>query len=115
MKSTPIHLNYPPYSRELHGDRGGGRSPEGDLEHFFPLPAGLLKLCTLGFFFIGHLIDFLLILVQVVGPADRSGYYAPFYGPLLNRTGLFVPIPDNDTISSTCITNYTLELEDMEM
>lgn len=50
---------------------------------------GLLKLCTLGFFFIGHLIDFLLILVQVVGPADRSDYYSPFYGPQLTRIGLF--------------------------
>ena len=44
---------------------------------------GLLKLATVGFFFIGHLVDFLLILVQAVGPADRSEYYAPFYGPLL--------------------------------
>ena len=56
--------------------------------------SGLLKLCTLGFVFIGHLIDFLLILTQVVGPADRSGYYAPFYGPLLtevNTTDPFLP------------------------
>lgn len=80
------------------------------------LPVGLLKLCTLGFFLIGHLIDFLLILVQVVGPADRSDYYAPFYGPLLNRTGVFVPVPMNDSISSTCLSNYTtLGLEDLDM
>ena len=44
-----------------------------------------MKLCTLGFFLIGHLLDFLLILIQVVGPADQSGYYAPFYGPLVSR------------------------------
>ncbi|XP_064407621.1 TM2 domain-containing protein 1-like [Halichondria panicea] len=46
---------------------------------------GLMKLCTMGFFLIGHLLDFLLILLQVVGPADQTGYYAPFYGPLVSR------------------------------
>lgn len=46
---------------------------------------GILKLCTFGFFFIGQLVDFLLILVQAVGPADRSEYYSPYYGPLLSR------------------------------
>ena len=59
-----------------------------------------MKLCTLGFVFIGHLIDFLLILTQVVGPADRSGYYAPFYGPLLtevNTTDPFLPAAEGVT------------------
>ena len=49
---------------------------------------GLAKLCTLGFLFIGQLIDFLLIALQVVGPSDLSEYYIPFYGPILNRTAL---------------------------
>ncbi len=53
--------------------------------------AGLLKLATVGFFFIGQLVDFLLILVQAVGPSDRSEYYSPFYGPLLS------PINANNT------------------
>ena len=59
-----------------------------------------MKLCTLGFFLIGHLIDFLLILTQVVGPSDRSGYYAPFYGPLLtpvNTTDPFLPAAEGVT------------------
>ena len=61
---------------------------------------GLMKLCTFGFFLIGHLIDFLLILIQVVGPADRSGYYAPFYGPLVSRvnaTDPFLPVAEGVT------------------
>ena len=59
-----------------------------------PSSPGLAKLCTLGFLFIGHLIDFLLILVQAVGPADRSSYYVPFYGPIhfdVNTTDPFLP------------------------
>jgi TM2 domain-containing membrane protein YozV len=55
---------------------------------------GLAKLCTLGFMFIGHLVDFLLILVQAVGPADRSSYFNPYYGPVhysINSTDPFLP------------------------
>ena len=62
--------------------------------------SGLMKLCTFGFFLIGHLIDFLLILIQVVGPSDRSGYYAPFYGPLVSRvntTDPFLPAAEGVT------------------
>ena len=52
----------------------------------------------MGFMFIGHLLDFLLILVQAVGPADQSGYYAPFYGPLVARvdgTNPYLPVSNN--------------------
>ena len=62
-----------------------------------PVPTGLAKLCTLGFLFIGQLVDFLLILVQAVGPADRSSYYAPFYGPILhevNSSDPYLPVSD---------------------
>ena len=44
---------------------------------------GLVKLCTFGFFLVGQLVDFLLILLQYVGPADRSDYYVPYYGPIM--------------------------------
>jgi TM2 domain-containing membrane protein YozV len=42
---------------------------------------GLLKLFTLGFMFIGQLIDIILIATQIVGPADGSEYVIPFFGP----------------------------------
>lgn len=42
---------------------------------------GLAKFCTLGFMFIGQLIDIVLIATQVVGPADGSSYVIPYYGP----------------------------------
>ena len=58
------------------------------------LPVGLVKLSTLGLFFIGQLLDFLLILVQAVGPADRSEYYAPFYGPLITAANTTNPYPE---------------------
>ena len=35
---------------------------------------GLLKFSTLGFFFLGHLLDIMLIASQYVGPADGSHY-----------------------------------------
>lgn len=41
---------------------------------------GLLKFCTLGFMFLGQLIDVILIATQVVGPADGSYYVIPYYG-----------------------------------
>lgn len=44
---------------------------------------GLLKFCTLGFLFIGQLIDVVLIATQIVGPADGSYYVIPYYGPRL--------------------------------
>jgi hypothetical protein len=34
----------------------------------------VLKFSTLGFFFLGHLLDIVLIASQVVGPADGSHY-----------------------------------------
>lgn len=42
---------------------------------------GLVKLCTLGFMFLGQLIDIILIATQVVGPADGSNYIISYFGP----------------------------------
>lgn len=44
---------------------------------------GCLKLFTLGFMFLGQLVDVILIATQIVGPADGSSYIIPFYGPKL--------------------------------
>lgn len=41
---------------------------------------GLLKACTLGGFFIGQLVDIILIALQIVRPADGSHYIIPYYG-----------------------------------
>uniref|UniRef100_U5EWP4 Putative conserved plasma membrane protein n=1 Tax=Corethrella appendiculata TaxID=1370023 RepID=U5EWP4_9DIPT len=53
---------------------------------------GLLKFCTLGFMFLGQLVDVILIATQVVGPADGSAYIIPYYGP-----GITVVRSDNWT------------------
>nr|XP_023012218.1 TM2 domain-containing protein CG10795 [Leptinotarsa decemlineata] len=42
---------------------------------------GLAKFCTLGFMFIGQLIDIILISTQTLTPADGSAYVIPYYGP----------------------------------
>lgn len=42
---------------------------------------GLLKLFSFGFFFILYLLDIVLITLQLLGPADGSGYSMPYYGP----------------------------------
>ncbi|XP_046844334.1 TM2 domain-containing protein CG10795-like [Xenia sp. Carnegie-2017] len=44
---------------------------------------GLLKLSTLGFFFLFQLVDIILIAMQIVGPADGSEYVIDYYGPRL--------------------------------
>lgn len=41
---------------------------------------GLAKFCTLGFLFLGQLIDIILIATQTVGPADGSHYVISYYG-----------------------------------
>ena len=41
---------------------------------------GLLKFSTLGFFFIGHLVDIILIASQTLGPADGSHYIINYFG-----------------------------------
>ncbi|CAH1392971.1 unnamed protein product [Nezara viridula] len=53
---------------------------------------GLLKFCTLGFMFLGQLIDVILIATQVVGPADGSSYVIPYYG-----VGISIVKSDNFT------------------
>eukprot|EP00095_Tigriopus_kingsejongensis_P002920 snap_masked-scaffold336_size202805-processed-gene-1.10 protein:Tk02920 transcript:snap_masked-scaffold336_size202805-processed-gene-1.10-mRNA-1 annotation:"tm2 domain-containing protein cg10795 precursor" len=54
---------------------------------------GLLKFSTLGFFFLGHLLDIMLIASQMVGPADGSYYVISYFGPKVNVVGL-----DEDTL-----------------
>ncbi|XP_028299341.1 TM2 domain-containing protein 1 isoform X2 [Gouania willdenowi] len=49
---------------------------------------GLLKFCTVGFCGIGTLIDFILISMQIVGPADGSNYIVDFYGARLTRLSI---------------------------
>jgi hypothetical protein len=44
------------------------------------LCAGVLKFATLGFFFIGHLVDVILIATQTLGPADNSSYVINYFG-----------------------------------
>ena len=44
---------------------------------------GLLKFCTLGFLFLGQLIDIILIAMQIVVPADGSYYVIKYFGPKL--------------------------------
>ncbi|KAK3732594.1 hypothetical protein QZH41_016069, partial [Actinostola sp. cb2023] len=53
---------------------------------------GLLKFCTLGFFFLFQLIDILLIATQVIGPSDGSEYVIDYYGARLIKVNY-----DNDT------------------
>ncbi|KAL7646289.1 UNVERIFIED_CONTAM: hypothetical protein RMT77_003198 [Armadillidium vulgare] len=45
---------------------------------------GLAKFCTLGFLFLGQLIDIILIATQTVGPADGSHYIINYYGAGIN-------------------------------
>ena len=45
---------------------------------------GLAKFCTLGFLFLGQLVDIILIATQIVGPADGSEYVIDYYGPGIN-------------------------------
>ncbi|XP_051231632.1 TM2 domain-containing protein 1 [Dicentrarchus labrax] len=49
---------------------------------------GLLKFCTVGFCGIGALIDFILIAMQIVGPADGSNYIVDYYGARLTRLSI---------------------------
>ncbi|XP_030756819.1 TM2 domain-containing protein CG10795 [Sitophilus oryzae] len=44
---------------------------------------GLAKFCTLGFMFLGQLVDIILIATQTVGPADGSAYVIPYYGAVV--------------------------------
>ncbi|XP_013143692.1 PREDICTED: TM2 domain-containing protein CG10795 [Papilio polytes] len=53
---------------------------------------GLAKLCTLGFMFLGQLLDIILIAAQVVGPSDGSAFVIPYYG-----AGVTVIRSDNET------------------
>lgn len=54
---------------------------------------GLLKFSTLGFFFIGHLVDIILIASQSLGPADGSNYVINYFG-----AGLTAVSVTNETV-----------------
>lgn len=49
---------------------------------------GLLKFSTLGFFFLGHLVDVILIASQALGPADGSHYVINYFGAGLTRVSV---------------------------
>ncbi|XP_067679342.1 TM2 domain-containing protein biscotti-like [Haliotis asinina] len=53
---------------------------------------GLVKFATLGFMFLGQLIDILLIATQVVKPSDGSEYVIDYYGAASTRVMM-----DNET------------------
>ncbi|BFZ16422.1 hypothetical protein BsWGS_19461 [Bradybaena similaris] len=53
---------------------------------------GLLKFATLGFMFLGQLIDILLIATQVLTPSDGSAYVLDYYGAASVRI-----VKDNET------------------
>ncbi|XP_025111170.1 TM2 domain-containing protein CG10795-like [Pomacea canaliculata] len=46
---------------------------------------GLVKFATLGFLFLGQLVDILLIATQVVKPSDGSEYVIDYYGASTQR------------------------------
>lgn len=48
---------------------------------------GLLKFCTFGFMLVGQLVDVILIVTQVLRPADGSYYVIDYFGPRMNITG----------------------------
>lgn len=45
---------------------------------------GLLKFCTFGFMLVGQLVDIILIVTQVLKPADGSYYVIDYFGPKMN-------------------------------
>jgi len=45
---------------------------------------GALKFCTLGFLFIGQLVDVILIATQYIRPKDGSNYIVGYYGPAVD-------------------------------
>jgi TM2 domain-containing membrane protein YozV len=45
---------------------------------------GVLKFCTLGFLFIGQLVDIILIATQYILPKDGSNYIVGYYGPAVD-------------------------------
>ena len=49
---------------------------------------GLLKFSTLGFFFIGHLVDIILIATQSLEPADGSHYVINYFGAGLTKVSV---------------------------
>lgn len=49
---------------------------------------GLLKFSTLGFFFLGQLVDIILIAAQVVIPSDGSDYVIDYYGARVTRISM---------------------------
>jgi TM2 domain-containing membrane protein YozV len=60
---------------------------------------GALKFCTLGFLFIGQLVDIILIATQNIQPKDGSNYVVGYYGPgveTIRSNNLTYIVPRND-------------------
>ncbi|XP_041359442.1 TM2 domain-containing protein CG10795-like [Gigantopelta aegis] len=53
---------------------------------------GLVKFATMGFMFLGQLVDILLIATQVVKPSDGSDYVIDYYGAIMSSV-----VMDNET------------------
>lgn len=45
------------------------------------LGMGALKFVTLGFLFIGQLVDIILLATEKIGPIDNSSFIVGYYGP----------------------------------
>ena len=60
---------------------------------------GALKFCTVGFLFVGHIFDIILVATQNVLPKDGSSYIVGFYGPSvepIRSNNLTYIVPRND-------------------
>ncbi|CAG0889492.1 unnamed protein product, partial [Darwinula stevensoni] len=60
---------------------------------------GILKFCTLGFMFLGQLIDIILIATQVLRPSDGSHYVINYFGPqleILSSNNMTYKLPQGD-------------------
>lgn len=50
---------------------------------------GLLKFCTFGFMLVGQLLDVILIVTQVLRPANGAYYVIDYFGPRMNITSSY--------------------------
>lgn len=78
---------------------------------------GLLKFCTLGFMFLGQLVDIILIATQTVGPADGSYYVIPHYGAgieVIRSNNWTYKLPQDDWWNSDLFVSYLLNINKWE-
>ena len=76
---------------------------------------GLLKFSTLGFFFLGQLIDILLIALQVVKPSDGSEYIMNYFGVGLIRiqTDNYTYIKPDESWNMSWLMFYVIYIENV--